>query len=62
MSGGCQICAGRIRELCFIFGINASDVEALLSSRHTSGGDKISSNCSLPDELYSFVTYGNMIS
>ena len=31
MSGGCQIYAGRIRELCFIFGINASDVAVVVA-------------------------------
>ena len=59
MSGGCQICAGRIWEPCYIFGINASGEEARYQGRHTSKGDKRSSTCSLPDEPYSFVIYGD---
>ena len=39
MSVGCQVCASRIRELCFIFGINASHVEALLSRQTCKQGE-----------------------
>ena len=37
----CKLCAGRIRELCFIFGISASDVEGDMQAE----GEKKSGTC-----------------
>ena len=61
ISGGCQTCARRIREICFIFGINASDVEAPISKQKCKQEDIRSSTCSLPDKSYSFLIHGDKI-